>query len=384
MSDHDVPSAEPSPEDPVSLPPLREIRFDFQPYHVLRVLAVAWAVAGLIAWPGIGCWVAAVVSAGADWYTHRNRIGWPTDVEDYLVERGWATRRPPSWPADERPPIPLRPMTVSELYGGACKILLRNWPTLVGIPAVFMLGFVAVLGLLTYNLDLPTPAQVGLQIFSGGENLFATLALTLVVLAAFYVVVLPVDAVLVLLGVEATDKVIAGKQVRIDEMLSRVTRRVWAVSRLGYAYYAILAAMVVFQVIARHSGFYPALIPLIVVCSIAAFVFGMLLTLSPIVSVLENRGVADSFIRSIQLCSPAAGRIIGIHTLWLVGMGLVALVSSVLTWVTVIITYPVLIGLISCVHMMIYTDLRIRQENYGPELLDEWMRNMGREGMASG
>lgn len=384
MSDHDVPSVGSNADVPGPLSPPPSVRFDFQPYHVLRVLAVVWAVAGLVTWPGIGCWVSAAVSAWADWYTRRHRIGWPIDAEDFLVERGWALRRPRHRAADNRPPIPFRPMTVPELYAAAVKILLRNWPTLVGVPALICTGFGAVFVLIMNSLEAPTPAHVAELLITGHDTLLSVLAMTLAVLAVLYVLVLPADALLILLGVQATDKVVGGKRVRFEEMFCRATERVRAVSRLTSAYYMVGVVVVVLHVAARHSGFYAATIPLLVVATVTAFVLGMLLSMSPIVMILENRGVAESFGRSIQLCKPAAGRIIGIHVLWMTGMAAVALLSSALTWVTVVITYPVLIGLVRCLQMLVYTDLRIRQENYGPELLAEWVRNMGREGLASG
>ncbi|ORV67774.1 hypothetical protein AWC09_16545 [Mycolicibacter hiberniae] len=360
------------------------VRFDFQPYHVLRVLAGAWAVAGLVTWPGIGCWVSAAVSAWADWYTRKNRIGWPIDVEDFLVERGWALRRPRHRAADNRPLIPFRPMTVPELYAAAVKILLRNWPTLVGVPAVICTGFGAVFVMIMHSLEAPTPAHVAQLLFSGHDTMLSVSSMTLAVLVVLYALVLPADALLILLGVQATDKVIGGKRVRFEEMLCSATERVCTVCRLTFAYYMIGVVALLLHVVARYSGFYAATIPLLVVASVAAFVLARLLSMSPIVLIRENRGVAESFRRSIELCKPAAGRIIGIYVLWMAGMVAVALLSSALTWVTVVITYPVLIGLVRCLQMLVYTDLRIRQENYAPELFAEWMRNMGREGLASG
>ncbi|BBZ25545.1 hypothetical protein [Mycolicibacter hiberniae] len=384
MSDHDVASVGPNADGPGPLSPAPLVRFDFQPYHVLRVLAGAWAVAGLVTWPGIGCWVSAAVSAWADWYTRKNRIGWPIDVEDFLVERGWALRRPRHRAADNRPLIPFRPMTVPELYAAAVKILLRNWPTLVGVPAVICTGFGAVFVMIMHSLEAPTPAHVAQLLFSGHDTMLSVSSMTLAVLVVLYALVLPADALLILLGVQATDKVIGGKRVRFEEMLCSATERVCTVCRLTFAYYMIGVVALLLHVVARYSGFYAATIPLLVVASVAAFVLARLLSMSPIVLIRENRGVAESFRRSIELCKPAAGRIIGIYVLWMAGMVAVALLSSALTWVTVVITYPVLIGLVRCLQMLVYTDLRIRQENYAPELFAEWMRNMGREGLASG
>lgn len=116
---------------------------------------------------------------------------------------------------------------------------------------------------------------------------------------------------------QATDKVIGGKRVRFEEMLCSATERVCTVCRLTFAYYMIGVVALLLHVVARYSGFYAATIPLLVVASVAAFVLARLLSMSPIVLIRENRGVAESFRRSIELCKPAAGRIIGIYVLWM-------------------------------------------------------------------
>lgn len=140
------------------------------------------------------------MSAWADWYTRKNRIGWPIDVEDFLVERGWALRRPRHRAADNRPLIPFRPMTVPELYAAAVKILLRNWPTLVGVPAVICTGFGAVFVMIMHSLEAPTPAHVAQLLFSGHDTMLSVSSMTLAVLVVLYALVLPADALLILLG----------------------------------------------------------------------------------------------------------------------------------------------------------------------------------------
>ena len=65
------------------------------------------------------------------------------------------------------------------------------------------------------------------------------------------------------------------------------------------------------------------------VCALATFVLSILLSLSPIVLMVEGRGVADSLRRSVSLSKPAYGRIIGIHMLWCVCIIPVVLVTLI-------------------------------------------------------
>lgn len=384
MSDQDLPSADADADRPdlPDSPSYPTVRFDFQPQHLLRILAVLWAVLALLCWPGVGCWVSAATSALGAWYVRRQRAGWPIDVEDYLVERGWALRRRRRM-SESGPPIPFRPMTIPELYGAAAKILLRNWPVLIGFAAVVFAGFGAVLGVAMRSLDAPTPRHLPEMLFSGHDSLIGVAVPAVGLLALLFLVFIPVDALLIVLGVQIAERALRGQRIGFDGLFVRATGRVYAVSRLNSLYYIFWGVMAAVQVMARGSGFFTALIPLMVVCGIVMFLVGMLVSVSPVVMILENRGIRESFARSIQLCRPAVGRIACIHTL---GMGCMSLVvvSASISWVSVLICYPVLTGLVRCLPVLIYADLRMRQEDYGAELLGDWCRNKGREGLASG
>ncbi|MEB3020547.1 hypothetical protein [[Mycobacterium] crassicus] len=361
------------------------VRFDLRPYHAMRALAGLWVALALIDWPGVGCWLTAALYVCAAYYTRTHRTGWPADVEDFLAKRGWALPRNIPETVDRHPPIPFRPMTVPELYRGAGKIVLRNWPTLVGVPAVIHTGFVLALAAIAYVVGqiMGSRQTASMLLGADGDLRPGAAVLMLMIFMVLCAVVLPGDGLLISLGAQAADKAVRGERIRFDEMFHRAKQSKLAVCRLIIAYYLIGAALLLIQITAVFSGFYIALMPVVVVCGVASLVIGIMLSIAPVVLVLEQRGIADSFRRSIELCKSAVGRILVVNLVWIAGVAPVVMLSKV-TWAVVVIASPVVCGVVRCVQMLAYADLRMRQGDYGQELRTDWARNTGGEELAGG
>jgi len=361
------------------------VRFDLQPYHAMRVVAALWTALALLTWPSISCLLAAALYAVGQWYARTRRISWPADVEDYLAKRGWTRPRRMSGELDRYPPIPFRPLTIPEMYSGAVRIVLRTWPTLLGVPAVIHTGFALGLATIAYLVRQFVGSPQTSAFLLGGDGALrpGTAVLALVVFLSCCAVLFPGDGLLISLGAQAADKAVRGEPIRFNEVFWQATENKLAVCRTIIAYYLIVAATLLIQVAAVFSGFYRALIPLLVVCGIVSAVIAVLLSMAPVVLVLEQLGIADAFRRSIELCRPALGRILLINVVWVAAVTPVLLLATV-DWPVLIIVSPVVCGVVRCVHMLAYADLRMRHDDYGQQLRIDWARNMGREGLPGG
>lgn len=357
------------------------VRFDLRPHHAMLGLAGLWIVLAVVTWPGTACWVTAALYVWAGWYARGRRTCWPADVEEFLAKRGWALRRYVPGAVDCNPPIPFRPFTSPELFSGAFKIMQRNWPTMIGVPSAILTGIAVLLSAGVYlAVQIISSPQIGNLILADGVLRFdvGPLMLALAMLLMFCAAVLPGDGLLISLGVHATAKAVRGEPIRFDEVLHRAKQRKLDVCRLASLYYLAGVGLGLIQVGAVFSGFYAALVPTMLLCGIASLVMGLLLSMSPVVLIVEDRGIADSFRRSIELCKPALGRIFVINLV--VWMGFVAplVMLSTITWVAGVFACPVAFGLLRCLPMLIYADLRMRQDDYGQELQEDWTRNTGR------
>ena len=114
------------------------------------------------------------------------------------------------------------------------------------------------------------------------------------------------------------------------------------------------------------------------------FAVGIMLSLSPIVVVMENRGVIDSFRRSFELVKLDWTRILGIHAMWAICVVPILLLPTFLISIALgtvgvavffIVALSVLIAYTRTLQMVAYLDLRMRHEHFDRELLDAWTRN---------
>ncbi|SBS75494.1 conserved membrane hypothetical protein [uncultured Mycobacterium sp.] len=379
----------------------------FQPHHAFWVAAALALVAvfGL----GLGWLLVATGFAAAGWYTKSKGISWPPDIEDALVARGLTQptqhQQPNGQPSAAGPPeplqfIPFRQMTVPELFSSAFKIVWRNWPTLVGGPIAILIAFVATITVV-FLIGSQMMASAATSVFSDamaspagglGGLLTGVAAIMFVFMGLTYALALPADALLIALSVRATDKAVRGERVRFGDLFGLARGHMFAVCRLTLFYYTVLGILpdlvvtaalyaLFFNAGAFSIGAFYLLLFAIFACS---FVLNLVFSLSPIVLVLEKRGVMDSLKRSTQLAKPVIGRLLLIHALWAVCVIPVLMVPSVVVGLVtgfigqilfMFLAFGALIAFFRTLQVLIYTDLRIRQESYDRELLADWTRN---------
>ncbi|MCV7192575.1 hypothetical protein [Mycolicibacterium brumae] len=368
-------------------PPAGPLIFDLRPWHALWGVSVLCLLAALFSDSMFGWMLLAVAFGVGGWWAMRKRVGWPPDVRETLTRRRLAPPTPAGAQPPAAPPIPFRPMTVSELFTGSLRIMARNWPTLVGIPVALLFGVV----LVVYAFAM----AIGHFVFdtasslAGGSLLSGDLMSNMMILYVVFLVViaaigLPADALLIALSVSATEDAVRGRGIRFGAVLRRARRRIFAVCRLTLVFYAVIFLtdiVMMFAVGAAVMAGAPEMLNyLALVAALGVFAFGVLFSLSPIVLVVEGRGVFDSLRRSATMSKPAWGRILGIHLLWVVCVfplvfGGFFVGFNVLYFA---LALGVMIAWVRVLQVLVYTDLRMRQEHYEQQLIAEWTQNTGR------
>lgn len=380
------PPANPPPwQAPAGSPvPVARSGRDIRPEHVLWVLT---AFAALTTVFGSLLFILSVgIFAYAAWVARTRPILWPPDVEELLVQYRLArpTGRPlAASPAQLPAYIPFRPLTYGEMFGAGYKIMIRNWTTLIGIPAAIFLAFM--IAMVAIGTVMVFPMTV-----VGADSL---------VMVAFVVLSVPMlgvaflaDALLIGLTVTATHKAVRGESVRLTEVFAVARSRMFAVLRLTGAYYAwsvVALAIGIAVFLAAVTTLGPAGLVLLIPLDIAGFALGIMLSLAPIVLVIEGRGVMDSFRRAWELAKVSWQRILGVHLFWVIGMMVISplfgigwvVASFVLGPVGTLLAFPLLFGVMIAyfrtMQMLIYTDTRIRQERFDMELSAAWAQNTG-------
>lgn len=365
-------------------------------------------LAGLFALVSEFGWVF-VVGAGAftAWYLKVRAISWPPDVEEILVQAKLAQPDPhhranaPGTPpfAPRQPYIPFRALTVSEMFGGAFKIMTRNWPTLVGVPVAILSAWAAlvaaIFGVMSGLVQQAVESSFASDDFTSASFTSLSNALMVIMAVTFllsYVLALPADALLIALTVITTHKAVSGQPIRLAEIVAIARRRIFAVVRLTLAYYTILIVidiicyMIIFAVMlaAPALGYF-----LLAVLFIASFGAGIMLSMAPMALVVEGIGLGAAFRRSLKLAKAGWCRIAAIHLMWAVCVAPLLFVPSLVVplaggmigmAVFYLLAFGVLIACTRTLQMLVYTDLRMRQEGYGRELQAEWTRNTAHAG----
>lgn len=364
---------------------------DLQPSQAMWLLT---GFCGLLALAsGLG-WILVVGGcAYGAWLLGQRRTPWPPDLEDLLVrarltqpttQRISTTPGPPQAPP--APYIPFRPLTAPELFVGAFKVVSRNWPTLVGIPLALLIAAVVAGGVLGFVMVQVLLASGDMLSAAGG--LGSMMAFFVIFMLLVYVVALPIDAMLIALSVTATDKAVRGERIRLTPMLAIARKRMFAVVRLTVAFYGIIlvANLLVYAIIgAVVMGASLALgIFFYIVFLVADFIVGLMLSLAPIVVITEDRGVMDSFKRSVQLVKSGLGRILATHLLWAVciipilaipSLAISFALGTIGMFVFMVVSAAFLIAYTRTLQLLIYTDIRMREEQYDQELIADWARN---------
>ncbi|WP_102144556.1 hypothetical protein [Mycobacterium hubeiense] len=368
----------------------------------MRVLAGLAVFAAIFSSAKFSWLLIAAVFAAAEWYTRTRRVSWPVDVQNLLAGMRLAEPTPaqpqtPGRPGADAPitaVIPFRPLTIPDIFGGAFKVVARNWPTLVGIPVIILLGFVVYVVVVSFVLftifsEALSPLLGGMFMttLESGNLVLLTIVVMLVYMAVVTALALPADALLIATSVIATDKAVRGEPVRVGEVFGAARAHMFPACRLTLVFYGICFAPDIIIGMALFTVGITGMLLVGLACVVGTFIIGILLSLSPIVLIVEKRGVSASLKRSMQLAKPAWGRLLGIHLLWAVS----ATVLMTMSWLPIlvfgplaffvpvlyVVALPFMISYFRSLQMLIYTDLRIRQEAYDRELLADWTRNTG-------
>ncbi|WP_158019488.1 hypothetical protein [Mycolicibacter sinensis] len=367
---------------------------DLRPEHVLWALTVFSALASLVS--GFG-WILIVgVCAYFAWLARTRPILWPPDIEELLVRYRLAqpTGRPidvpgaTGMPAQPMSYIPFRPLTFGEMFGAAAKIVTRNATTLVGIP-LFLLGAFMIAFSVVVMIVMGFMMSSLLSMASLGSLESWLMVFVVVFWLLPFVVAFPADALLIGLSVIATDKAVRGERVHLTEVLTAARSRMFAVCRLTAAYYGwfIITDIIVYAVFfAAFTTAGTAALLLLIPINLGIIGLGIMFSLSPIVLVVEGRGVMESFRRAWDLAKASWQRLVGIQLLWMVCVIPILLIPGVLVGLALgvlgvlilyTVAFAVLIAYFRTLLMLTYTDLRIRQERYDVELSAAWARNTG-------
>jgi hypothetical protein len=192
-------------------------------------------------------------------------------------------------------------------------------------------------------------------------------------------IALPADALLLALSVVASERAVRGLPVRLLDVWNTARSRMFAVCRMTLTFYCLsaLPSLVLVALLSLGGGLGSLL--LVPFVSLGVFAASILFSLAPVVLVVESRGVVDSLRRSVSLSKPAWGRLIGIHLLWSLCFVPLMLVTTIFG--LNLLVYAVVLGIMIAgfrvLQLLIYTDLRIRAEQYDHELIAEWARNSG-------
>lgn len=365
---------------------------DLQPPVALGALALLSLIATIVSDNHLGWFLTAVAFAYGAWFVRQRGVQWPNDVQSLLAavrlgpRPGTRHSRDPDATgtrSEDRPSrslIPLRPLTFPELFTSAAKVVVRNWPSLIGIPVLVCIGFFVVLlmvlaAALAAVTTVPSEVVGGfmLSTISSPAAFLASIVATVLVIA---LIGLPADALLIGLSVTATDRAVRGEPVRLSALVSHTARRLFAICRLTGLYYLLsFAPPLLFWVIVVATGFEGVAVAAVVMLPIyvALFIAGIMFSLAPVVMIVEERGAIDSFRRAAQLARPAFGRLFAIHALWVAGILGLSIPAGILGMLGLpSVFYLILLGglvaMFRALQMLIYIDLRMRQENYTPDL----------------
>jgi hypothetical protein len=292
--------------------------------------------------------------------------------------------------------IPLRPLTMGEIYDGAFKAIRANPLVMFGLAAVVVAVVTIFQSALTWGLaeDLNRFAGQTSPTEADLEQLYGTLSASLLPSLASAVVSFVVTTALNGVLIHSVSQSVIGRTLPLGELWKLVRPQLWKLLALTLliSVAAALAMLVCFlpAILAALGGGDPGLIVglmlLGLLLALAALLFVIVATvLATPVLVLERSGVFASLRRSWQLTRTSFWRVAGIYLLTsilvaivagivsapigmfgqAVGGGTVLLVAQTVgTIVAAAITTPFVAGVIA----LLYIDIRIRREGLDVEL----------------
>ena len=314
--------------------------------------------------------------------------------------------------------IPLRPLSIGEILGGAFESLRAN-PKAMFVPSLVVMGIVGLLSAGSLALFL---SRLGLPNLTSGEaelseadldNIGSSLVGLLVQLGVTSVLSMMATSIIIGLLIVTVSRTILGRKASLGDVWRRTRPRVWALIGQTLLIELILAVITaVFVAVAVGIGWallgnviangasedsagtfvvaFLVLLALLIVLGLAVFALMCKLCLAPAALVLENIGVMEGISRSWTLTRGYFWRIVGIRLLsfiivffatQIVSQG-VSIVMQGLVYAAPDMTLAILVAstllssLIqaailpfdSAVVALMYTDLRMRSEGLDVEL----------------
>ena len=314
--------------------------------------------------------------------------------------------------------IPLRPLSIGEILGGAFESLRAN-PKAMFVPSLVVMGIVGLLSAGSLALFL---SRLGLPNLTSGEaelseadldNIGSSLVGLLVQLGVTSVLSMMATSIIIGLLIVTVSRTILGRKASLGDVWQRTRPRVWALIGQTLLIELILAVITaVFVAVAVGIGWallgnviangasedsagtfvvaFLVLLALLIVLGLAVFALMCKLCLAPAALVLENIGVMEGISRSWTLTRGYFWRIVGIRLLsfiivfvatQVVSQG-VSIVMQGLVYaapnmtIAIMVATTLLNSLIqaailpfdSAVVALMYTDLRMRSEGLDVEL----------------
>ena len=314
--------------------------------------------------------------------------------------------------------IPLRPLSIGEILGGAFESLRAN-PKAMFVPSLVVMGIVGLLSagslaLFLSRLGLPNLTSGKVELSDADlDKIGASLVGLLVQLGVTSVLSMMATSIIIGLLIVTVSRTILGRKASLGDVWQRTRPRVWALIGQTLLIELILAVITaVFVAVAVGIGWallgnviangasedsagtfvvaFLVLLALLIVLGLAVFALMCKLCLAPAALVLENIGVMEGISRSWTLTRGYFWRIVGIRLLsfiivfvasQIVSQG-VSIVMQGLVYAAPDMTLAILVAstllssLIqaailpfdSAVVALMYTDLRMRSEGLDVEL----------------
>lgn len=313
--------------------------------------------------------------------------------------------------------IPLRPLTLTDLFSGSFSALRKNPSVLFGFTIIVM-TVVALLSLAGTMLplfsftslmsnDLDPQASSKALLDSAYMSVVSTIVGYIAILAGSFLAGILLDGVLSV----AVSQLVIGKKITFKQSWALVKPRLW--SMLGASFLSMLAVgspllvLVILFFMSLYSwpgsdaffSLFGLLLALAVPVVLASYVISIRFLYAPICAVLEEKGPIEAVKRSWALTSGSfwvtLGRVILINVVvgFIAGMivqiiGIIAVIvmftilgdpsSPSNVWSTIILygvisalqmlAYSLVVPILAAYQTLMYVDEKIRKENFAPLL----------------
>lgn len=313
--------------------------------------------------------------------------------------------------------IPLRPLTLTDLFSGSFSALRKNPSVLFGFTIIVMtvmallslagtmLPLFSFTSLMSNDLDPQASSKALLD--SAYMSVVSTIVGYIAILAGSFLAGILLDGVLSV----AVSQLVIGKKITFKQSWALVKPRLW--SMLGASLLSMLAVgspllvLVILFFMSLYSGpgsdaffsLFGLLLALAVPVVLASYVISIRFLYAPICAVLEEKGPIEAVKRSWALTSGSfwvtLGRVILINVVvgFIAGMivqiiGIIAVIvmftilgdpsSPGNVWSTIILygvisalqmlAYSLVVPILAAYQTLMYVDEKIRKENFAPLL----------------